>query len=144
METKGKNSIALIGQSVEPMGCLIYGSQYYHFQKTPPKTIVKAMLNFGKYTFGTNISSMLNRYIDQAMVGAMISTAGVAGYNAAIRISTLIEAPTLAIASVIFPETAKKMRTEGKKSIKNIYEQTFGSSSICNRISLFAVTGPTK
>lgn len=105
----------------------LFARKHFRFSRKLSKKWILDLLGFGKYTFGTNISSMLNRYIDQAMVGAMIAPAAVAGYNAAIRVSTLIEAPTLAIASVVFPETAKKIKTGGKEAVKDVYEKSVGA-----------------
>lgn len=105
---------------------LLYYFAKKHFEYTtkPDWNWVKNLVRFGRFTFATNVSSMLNRYVDQAMVGAMISPAAVAIYNAAIRVSTLIEAPTLAIASIVFPETAKKIKSEGKEAVCDLYEKS--------------------
>jgi O-antigen/teichoic acid export membrane protein len=55
------------------------------------------------------------------MIGRMISTAGVAIYNPAVRISNLVEVPTLAIAGVFFPQVAQKLKERGKEGVRDIY-----------------------
>ena len=82
---------------------------------------VKELFHFGKYTFGTNISSMFVKSTDSWMIGRMISTAGVAIYNPAIRISNLVEVPTVAIASIVFPHVPQKMKDRGKEGVRDIY-----------------------
>lgn len=106
---------------------LLFAKPYLNFSKQVRKDWLKKLLDYGKYTFGTNISSMLNRYIDQTMVGAMISPIAVAGYNTAIRVSTLIEAPTLAVASIVFPKSAEIIKTGGKEAVKDVYEKSVAS-----------------
>lgn len=79
------------------------------------------LFHFGKYTFGTNISSMFMKNTDSWMIGRLISTAGVAVYNPALRISNLIEVPTLTIANMIFPRVPQKMKDQGVAGVRDIY-----------------------
>lgn len=84
-------------------------------------TILKKLFHLGKYTFGTNISSMLIKNTDSWMIGRFISTAGVAMYNPALRISNIVEVPTLAIANIVFPQVGNKMRESGVEGVQSIY-----------------------
>jgi len=118
--------IQALGAALSTLVLYFFAKDYLKFSKTLSKEWLSKLFHYGKYTFGTNISSMLNRYIDQAMVGGMLSPVAVAAYSAAIRISTLIETPTRAVASLVFPATAKKIKTEGKESVKEIYEKSVG------------------
>lgn len=61
------------------------------------------LFQFGKYVFGTNLGSMLYKSVDKMMLGALLNPAAVALYDLAIRVTNLIEIPTGAAASVIFP-----------------------------------------
>ena len=81
--------------------------------------------NFGKYTFGTNISSMIFKNTDSWMLGSLISKASVAVYNPAIRMAALFEIPLGAISSVIFPKVAKESAAD-KDSPKRMYEKSVG------------------
>lgn len=85
---------------------------------------VKKLFHFGKYVFGTNISSMFYKSIDQMMLGSLVSTASVAIYNTAIRVSNLVEVPTASIASIVFPQSAKIIKSEGKAAVKDLYEKS--------------------
>jgi lipopolysaccharide exporter len=83
--------------------------------------LVRTLSGFGKYTLGTTISSMLIKSTDTWMIGRMISTVGVAMYNPALRISNLIEVPTLAVASLAYPRVSKKMKDGGKEGVQDLY-----------------------
>jgi len=104
----------------------IYVRKYLSFSPKVNKEWFYKLFHYGKFTFGTNISSMLNKNIDQAMIGGMLGTASVAVYAAAIKISTLIEAPTLSVASIVFPQSAKRMKEEGAPAVKYLYERSVG------------------
>lgn len=103
-----------------------YVRKYLNFAPKLDKVWLSKVFHYGKYTFGTNISSMLNKNIDQALLGAILGPVAVASYAAAIKISTLIEAPTLAVASIVFPESARRMKEEGKSAVKLLYEKSVG------------------
>jgi O-antigen/teichoic acid export membrane protein len=83
--------------------------------------VLKELFHFGKYTFGTSVSSMFVKSTDSWMIGRLISTAGVAVYNPALRISNLVEVPTLTIANMIFPQVPQKMKERGVEGVRDIY-----------------------
>lgn len=80
-----------------------------------------ALFHMGKYTVGTNISSMVIKNTDSWMIGRLLNSAMVAVYNPAIRIANIVEVPTLAIANLIFPQVNKKRLEGGDQGIRNIY-----------------------
>lgn len=82
---------------------------------------VRILSGFGKYTVGTTISSMVIKSTDTWMIGRMISAVGVAMYNPALRISNLIEVPTLAIASLAYPQVNKKLQEGGMAGVQDLY-----------------------
>lgn len=88
------------------------------------KQTIKRLSGFGKYTLGTTISSMVVKSTDQWMIGRMIGTVGVAMYNPALRISNLVEVPTLAIASLVYPQVNQKMKDMGHEGIQNLYNKS--------------------
>jgi O-antigen/teichoic acid export membrane protein len=95
------------------------------------KKLIKELFHFGKYTFGTNISSMFVKSTDSWMIGRLISTAGVAIYNPAIRIANLVEVPTLAIASIVFPQVPQKMKERGNEGVRDIYTKSVSLILAC-------------
>jgi len=88
--------------------------------------ILKKLFHLGKYTFGTNISAILIRNTDSWMIGRMISSAGVAMYNPALRISNIVEVPTMAIANVVFPQVGNKMAESGIEGVQSLYYKSVG------------------
>lgn len=88
---------------------------------------VRKLFGFGKYAFGTSVSSILSGTIDQMMLGGMLSPAASGAFNIAVRITNLIDIPTNAMATIVFPQSAKRMETEGKEAIKYLFEKSVGT-----------------
>jgi O-antigen/teichoic acid export membrane protein len=85
------------------------------------KTMVE-LTKFGKYTLGTVISSMVMRSTDSWMIGgSKYGAEGVGSYNPALRFANLVEVPTLAISSLVFPQVSGKMKERGAEGVKDIY-----------------------
>jgi lipopolysaccharide exporter len=91
------------------------------FSRTIDFKLVKELFHYGKFTLGTNISSMFVKNTDTWMIGRIVSAAGVAIYNPAIRLSNLVEVPTLAIAGVFFPQVAQKLKEQGNAGVRDVY-----------------------
>lgn len=89
-------------------------------------SFMRELFHFGKYTFGTNISSMVIKSTDSWMIGRLISSEGVALYNPAIRIANIVEVPTLAIANMVFPQVGKSWKELGNEGIQSIYYRSVG------------------
>lgn len=79
------------------------------------------LFKMGKYTVGTNISSMVIKNTDSWMIGRLLNSAMVAVYNPAIRISNIVEVPTLAIANVMFPQVNKMRKKKGDEGLREMY-----------------------
>ncbi|MFN6944486.1 MAG: flippase [Cytophagaceae bacterium] len=85
---------------------------------------VKELFSYGKFTLGANISAVFMRYVDTWMIGFYISPVAVAIYNVAIRIANLFEVPSMALASMLFPEAVKRAQKDGNKAFKALYEKS--------------------
>jgi lipopolysaccharide exporter len=88
---------------------------------------MKELFNYGKYTFGTNVSSMIVKNMDSWMLGRLVSVHAVAVFNPAIRVSNLIEVPNDTLSTVYFPKVSKEVATEGHSAVKRRYEMAVGS-----------------
>jgi lipopolysaccharide exporter len=88
---------------------------------------VRKLLNYGKYAFGTSIGSILSSTIDQMMLGSLLSPAASGAFNIAVRIMNLVDIPTNAIAVIVFPQSARRLATEGEAAIKYLYEKSVGT-----------------
>jgi lipopolysaccharide exporter len=98
--------------------------------------LFRELFHFGKYTFGTNVSSMFIKNTDSWMIGRFMSTAGVAVYSPALKIAGLVEVPTLTIANMLFPRVPQKMKDQGVTGVRDIY---YKSVSLILAIMLPAV-----
>lgn len=96
------------------------------FSFKPKWEEIKRLFNYGKFAFGTSISSILSSTIDQMMLGALLSTAASGAFNVAVRIMNLVDIPTNAIAMIVFPQSARRMATDGTEAIKYLYEKSVG------------------
>lgn len=87
---------------------------------------VKKLFHYGKYVFGTNISSMVYTSIDQMMLGYLMPVSSVAIFNAANRVTNFVEVPLSSVAAIVFPQSAKRIETHGKEAVTYLYERSVG------------------
>jgi lipopolysaccharide exporter len=116
--------LALVQVLATMVGCVVAYSFVrgtIFFARKIDGKLISDLFHYGKFTLGTNISSMFVKNTDTWMIGRMISTAGVAVYNPAVRISNLVEVPTLAIAGVFFPQVAQKLKEKGEAGVRDVY-----------------------
>ncbi len=104
-----------------------YTRQFIEFSYTFSKNWIKRIFHYGKYAFATSVSSILSGTIDQWMLAGLISPAASGSFNIAVRIVNLIDIPTNAVATIVFPQSAKRIETEGKGAIKYLYEKSVGT-----------------
>ena len=85
------------------------------------------LAHFGKYVFGTNLSSMLYKQVDTAMLGVLLGASygavPAAIYGLAIRITNFVDVPTLAVASIVFPESSRASASGGPDAQARMYER---------------------
>jgi lipopolysaccharide exporter len=91
------------------------------------RKIITQMLHFGKYIFGTNLTSNLVRSFDQFITANVLSPAEgksfVAYYNVIFRINTMMDVPSLAVADVLFPKSVETLETDGLGKVKYYFER---------------------
>jgi len=105
---------------------------YLRFALVPDFIWVKTLSRYGAYTFGTNLSTMLYKTIDRFMLGMILPTQAaamhaVALYDPAMRITNIMEIPIQSMASITFPQSAKRMAEEGLGAVKHLYEKSVGT-----------------
>lgn len=104
-----------------------FARPYLKFERRIDWKWVAELFHFGKFVFGTNVSTMLYKTIDRLMLGTLLSPLATAIYEVAIRITNLADVPTFSIASIVFPQSAKQMKEDGTKAIKVLYEKSVGA-----------------
>ncbi len=97
------------------------------FSRSFSRKWIGELAQYGKYTFGTNISSTILRNVDTWMLGGMLSPAAVTIYNPAVRIANIIEVPTISLSSIFFPKLLSRFATEGTAAAKDMYEKSVGA-----------------
>lgn len=114
----------LAATALAALGSYLTSRELFEFKFGVDKVWAKKLFGYGKYTLGTNLSGMVLRNTDTWMLGIYISPVAVAVYNVAIRVANLFEVPTMAMASMLFPQAVKKAQEEGDGALKELYEKS--------------------
>ncbi|MBI5917419.1 MAG: flippase [Bacteroidetes bacterium] len=105
-----------------------FAKRFALFSKRVDWGWVKKLFKFGKYVFGTNLSTQLYKNVDKLLLG-MLPGGGkvaVALYDAAIRITNLTDIPTASMATMLFPQSSRRVQ-EGNGAVKILYEKAVGA-----------------
>lgn len=119
--------VQIVAAVVGSVVSYFFARKYFKFSKSIDWAWVSTLWRYGRFTFLTNLSTMLYKSIDKWMLGALLTPASVAIYDVCIRVNNLLEAPTQAIAQVVFPQSARKGESEGPEAIKKLYEGAVGA-----------------
>lgn len=88
---------------------------------------IKKLFGYGKFVFGTYMSSVLSGSVNQMMLGTMLSPASAGTYNVSQRIVSLTDIPTNALGAIVFPQSAKRFAAQGVDAGKYLYEKSVGT-----------------
>ncbi len=83
--------------------------------------------HYSKYVLGTNLSAMLYKNIDKLVLGQLAGPAAFAVYDAAGKVTQMVEAPSFSIASAVFPTGARMAQQDGPDALRRLYEQSVGA-----------------
>lgn len=111
----------LVGVSVGCVASWLYTSAYLRHTLSVNWKHVGDLLRYGKYVLGTNLSTMLAKNIDKLSLGHLLGPAAFAVYDAAGKITQLVEAPSFSIAAVVFPKSAEQMEKNGADGVGELY-----------------------
>ena len=89
---------------------------------------LKQLAAYGKYVLGTNLSTMFYKNIDKLALGSLLGPGAFAVYDAAGKVTQMVEAPSFSIAAVVFPQSAQRMETEGAAGVKWLYERSVAAT----------------
>jgi lipopolysaccharide exporter len=93
------------------------------------KAWIWQLLHFGKYVFGSGLSTLVFRTADQMMLSPILGTTLYnASQNIAIRIINLADIPSQTLGDILFPKSAKRENSSNPAMIKYYYEKTVGAS----------------
>ncbi len=90
------------------------------------------LARFGVFTFGTNLGAMIYKATDRFMLGILMPTQlaamrAVALLDPALRITGIMEIPIHAMATIVYPQGARRLRSGGTKAIQYLYEKSVGT-----------------
>ncbi|MBP6825133.1 MAG: flippase [Saprospiraceae bacterium] len=116
-------ALAMLGGAlVGTAGSWLYARPFLrHSPRIDPSWIIK-LAAYGKYVLGTNLSTMFYKNIDKLTLGHLLGPAAFAVYDAAAKVTQLVETPSFSIAQIVFPRSAGRMETDGAAGIKHLYE----------------------
>ena len=117
----------VVGIGIAASVSIAFGLKYHRFRLVFRQSLLE-QFHYGKFTFGTNVSSMLFKNTDSWMLGSIVGKMAVASYNPAIRISNLFEVPLGAISSVVYPDMVRRIKSGGLSQAKILYEKSVGLS----------------
>ncbi|HLF66515.1 MAG TPA: oligosaccharide flippase family protein, partial [Gammaproteobacteria bacterium] len=100
---------------------------YLRFTRKLDWSWVSRLFHFGKFVFATNMSSMLFKQMDILMIGYFINPVAVALYNVPGRVTNYVEVPMNSMASLVFPQAAKRIEEQGKAAVRYLYEKSVGT-----------------
>lgn len=118
----------LMGTSVAALATWWFARRYFLFSKNLDWSQMLQLANYGKFVLGTNLSTMFYKNVDKLTLGQLLGPVAFALYDAAGRVTQLVEAPAFSIAAVVFPKSAEKMALEGPRGIKLLYEKSVGAT----------------
>jgi len=104
-----------------------FSKKYLLYVFNPTMKWIKQLLGFGGYIFGIGLISNIFASLDQLMIGKFTSSKSmVANYNAASRISALVDIPSYAAAEILLPKVSQIDLTEGYHKVTYMYERMVG------------------
>ncbi|MDX1937119.1 MAG: oligosaccharide flippase family protein, partial [Flavihumibacter sp.] len=95
--------------------------------------VLKRLLSFGKYVFGTSLFSQVYRYSDLfisavAFSDPVVGLRTVSYYSAVSRVTNVMDVPFMAVADVLFPKNAQVIEgVSGKETVKYYFERMVGT-----------------
>jgi O-antigen/teichoic acid export membrane protein len=105
-----------------------FAKKFVKFSRHIDWAWMKHLFNYGIYVFGTNLSTQIFKNTDKLLLGSLPGggKVAVALYDAAIRVTNLTDVPTSSMATMLFPQSARRVK-EGKEAIKQLYEKAVGA-----------------
>lgn len=122
----------------------LFSRKHLSYIFNPSIVWIKKILGFGGYIFGIGIASNIFTNLDQLMIAKFTSSKSmVATYNAATRISGLVEIPSYAAAEILLPKVSQVDLNDGPDRVKYMYERMVGIlMSFTTPLAIFIICFP--
>lgn len=114
--------------AVSGVWCSIKNWDGLSYLKNAKKTIEKELINFGKYSMGTLISSSLLKSSDTFIIGMspILGSAGIAMYAIPLKLTDLLGIPLHSFAMTAYPRMSKKSIEGDLGGVKRIFSSYVG------------------
>jgi lipopolysaccharide exporter len=114
----------LVGTALGTLASWYYARPFSPTIQVPDFQWIKKYIAYGKYVLGTNLSTMFYKNIDKLVLGQVMGPAAFAVYDAAAKVTQMVEAPSFSIAAAVFPQSARSMTDEGPAGVQRLYQQS--------------------
>ena len=102
----------------------LYSRPYLLYRFNPSRACLKKIFGYGAYIFSSGLVANVFSNLDQVLTARFIPDgSSVAYYNAASRISQLIDIPSYAAADILFPKASMASVEEGPGKVRYLYER---------------------
>lgn len=102
----------------------LYSRPYLLYRFNPSRAWLKNIFGYGGYIFSSGVIANIFSNLDQVLTARFIPDgSSVAYYNAASRISQLIDVPSYAAADILFPKASMASVEEGPGKVRYLYER---------------------
>jgi lipopolysaccharide exporter len=119
--------VFFVGICLGAIASLFFSGKYFPRRFVWQMPWLVRFWNYGKYVLGTNLSAMLYKNIDKLVLGQLAGPVAFAVYDAAGKVTQMVEAPSFSIASAVFPAGARMAQQEGNGALRDLYEQSVGA-----------------
>jgi O-antigen/teichoic acid export membrane protein len=93
------------------------------------KEWIKRLWHFGKYVFGSGVSTLVFRNADQMLLSSIMGgTYFTALQSISSRVINLADIPSQVLADILFPKSASREHSSNPQMIKYFYEKTVGAT----------------
>jgi lipopolysaccharide exporter len=106
---------------------LVFSRNLLRFSSAISGKWISELFHYGKFTFGTNVSSMIIKNMSTWLLGRMVSVNAVAIFNPAVRVSNLVEVPNDTLSTIYFPRVSRDVAEQGFGAVKRRYEMAVGA-----------------
>lgn len=85
--------------------------------------------NFGKYVFGTNLSTLIFRSSDQFLLSNLTNNPGiVASQNTSMRVINIADIPSQVVGDILYPRSSGLRVDKDRSTVKYYYERAVGAT----------------
>jgi lipopolysaccharide exporter len=117
----------LLGAVLGTFASARFAWPFFQHARTFSMEWLKKMMDYGKYVLGNNMSTMIYKNIDKVAVSGILGAETFAIYDAASKITQMVEVPSFSMAAVVFPQSAKASIEQGTAGVKYLYERSVGA-----------------